>query len=278
MQRPPTAPRPPEALPAPEPLPPAVDFYLMVPLYEFHKISTGNVADIQQLQYFSGTLDAYCLGCGNISIFQRDASYTHHLTPQEAVESRQFSISFLCQRQRSHRLFFLFAVTNKQVGKIGQLPSLADLHSTGILQYRKLLGDERYRELSRAIGLAAHGIGIGSYVYLRRVFESLILEARDLAAQAPDFDEAAFQQGRMDDRILVLKDFLPSFLVENRALYGILSQGLHSLTEDECLRHFATVRAGIELILDEHIAKAARDAKLTAATREIGRLKGKLSS
>lgn len=58
--------------PPPERIPSAEDFYLRTPLYEFYKINAGNRDEIQQIQYYEGTLDAYCVGCGQVSIFQRE--------------------------------------------------------------------------------------------------------------------------------------------------------------------------------------------------------------
>ena len=51
------------------------------------------------------------------------------------------------------------------------------IEENDIKKYRKILGKEKYGEFGRAVGLYTHGIGIGSYVYLRRIFENLIEEA-----------------------------------------------------------------------------------------------------
>jgi hypothetical protein len=57
-------------------------------------------------------------------------------------------------------------------------------------------------------------------------------------------------------------------------LYGILSKGIHALSEEECRRHFNTVRAGIELILDEKIERIQRQKKLAQAKAAIADLGG----
>jgi hypothetical protein len=260
----------------PEHLPSAEDFYLHTPLYEFYKLNVANRDQIQQLQYYKGTFDAYCVECGQVSIFERVGS-SEFLTPVRAMEDRAFGLHFKCRRDPNHLpLYFLFRVASRQIGKIGQYPSLADLHTTRVAKYRKLLGDQRYRELVRGIGLAAHGIGIGSFAYIRRVFESLVEEAHQQVAAAGGLDEGGYQRSRMDERILLLRASLPPFLVENRSLYGILSKGLHELTEEECLRYFATVEMGIELILDEKLETRKRDEKLKEAAKAIGELRGKL--
>jgi hypothetical protein len=162
------------------------------------------------------------------------------------------------------------------IQKIGQLPSLADLGSGSLDKYRKALGQDLYAELHRAVGLCAHGVGVGSFVYLRRVFESLLEGAHRIAQQDPGWDEGAYQRQRVEERILALQHHLPLFLVENRGLYRILSKGIHELAEEECLAHFPVVRSGIELILDDVLARQQREEKLRGAREAIARLNGEL--
>ena len=50
-----------------------------------------------------------------------------------------------------------------------------DLIIPEIAKYKAVLGTQ-YREFSKAIGLFAHGIGIGSFVYLRRIIENLVFD------------------------------------------------------------------------------------------------------
>jgi hypothetical protein len=104
-------------------------------------------------------------------------------------------------------------------------------------------------------------------VYLRRIFESLIEEARNEGAKDSSWDDEEFTKSRMDEKILLLQDKLPSFLVENRGLYSILSKGIHSLTEEECLEYFNPVKVAIELILDEKIEQEQKRSKIEAAKK-----------
>ncbi len=134
-----------------------------------------------------------------------------------------------------------------------------------------------YRELTRAVGLASHGVGIGSFVYLRRIFERLIDEASKTAAKVKGWDPVLFQQSRMEEKIRLLKDFLPAFLVEQRQLYSILSKGIHALTETECLESFPIVRAGIELILDQKVAAKQQHDKMEEAKKHLTALQKKIT-
>jgi hypothetical protein len=82
--------------------------------------------------------------------------------------------SFMCW------VFIHFEANSIQ--KVGQRPSVADLYSGDLSKYRKILGN-KYVEFNRAVGLNAHGVGIGAFVYLRRIFEDLVTEAYAVASQ-----------------------------------------------------------------------------------------------
>jgi hypothetical protein len=160
--------------------------------------------------------------------------------------------------------------------KIGQFPTVADYHIGEIKQYSKLLSQEKLKEFTRAVGLAANGVGIGSFVYLRRIFEYLISQAYDKAAAEGAISIADFQKARMDEKIELLKLYLPSFLVENKSMYSILSLGVHELDENTCLAHFDTLRVGIEIILDEQLDELRKKEKIEAATKKLKEVKGQI--
>jgi hypothetical protein len=182
-----------------------------------------------------------------------------------------------CKRSDDTFMFYLhYNPQSKILLKVGQHPTVADFHISEIKKYGKLLSKEKLNEFTRAIGLAANGVGIGSFVYLRRIFENLIFEAFEKAKADEKINNADFQKGRMDDRIALLAEYLPSFLVENRSIYSVLSLGIHSLDEQTCLEHFDTLRVGIELILDEKLEELKKMEKMEIAKKKITDLKGKL--
>jgi hypothetical protein len=287
-------------------LPAAEAFCLEKPLYLTFPYS--NPTDTLYLQFFQGTLDTFCIECQRESVFASLAElpwWSPHSGPPihrfpnlekfvgsgEAVfpyedgtkqlrrlsdysdTPRNFTLTFGCTRVASHRLAFVFRVANKSVSKIGQYPSLKDLQEHRLAKYRGLLPHEDYRELSTALGLESHGVGIGSFVYLRRIFERLLERAHQDALKAPGWDEAAYA-GRMEDKILALKTFLPPFLVTKRKVYAILSKGLHELTEDECKEYFLAIFGAITLMLDQWLEQKLRG----QIERELGAAIDKIHS
>lgn len=251
-------------------LPSAKDFCLTVPLYEQFSYDNAEQNPFFALEQFKETLDFHCPECGQHSVFTaRENNYSTNSHYTNYV----FSLLFRCSRNNSHQALFIFRAHRGILQKIGQTPSLADLALPDLRKYRSVLGDERHRELTRAIGLTTHGVGVGAFVYLRRIFESLIEQAHEAARSDSGWDEDTFSRSRMDEKIGILKEHLPAFLVQNRGLYGILSVGVHTLSEEDCLAAFPAVRLAIELILDDLLEEHERQVKLKTAAQSLAALK-----
>ena len=225
---------------------------------------------------FTDVFDGPCPICEKETTYRRIPVNGHIIKSHDAENiltlpyNLTVTLKFCCSREQKHEIAIVLTSipAERKLIKIGQYPTLSNLTDYENLKYRKILG-EKYMEYTRAIGLASHGVGIGSIVYLRRIFETLIEEAHKEAQKDAAWDEKEYVKGRMDERIGLLNHFLPDFLVKNKVMYGILSKGVHELSENECLEIFPVVRFGIEIILDEKIAILEKSNKLKAATAAI---------
>ena len=254
---------------AQKPPPTKKEFCIDYPLYEQFTFGKDHSQEGWNIFFARDPIDTYCPECNSHSIFHPDISGSVSSLLDAWVGSKRLSVWLKCSRNLSHTLFFLFDVQGRTVQKIGQYPSLADLNTYDVRQYSAVLSREDFKEFTKAIGLAAHGVGVGSFVYLRRIFENLVDAAYQVAKTDDGWDDEAYRNGRMAERIQLLAGHLPEFLVENRSLYKILSQGVHELTESECLAAFPVVKMGIELVLDEKLAAAAKQKKLQQARSAI---------
>src|ERR1035437_233625 len=260
-------------------------FYSKDSLYNTTEITEDDFQELFNLIYFSGKIDSYCPFCQKETVFEgvpirekrvnaeylsthndiysfddnkNDYNYAH-------LASREYRIQFKCLREDYlHFIQFYVKVEKDKIFKIGQNPSVADLTENFLSKkYRGVLSNDSLQEFNKAIGLYAHSVGIGSFVYLRRIFETLILEAHDKAMTEIDkWDDESYNTKRMDEKIQVLKKYLPEFLVRNKSIYGILSRGIHELKEKDCLDIFPIVQAGIELILDEKVKVLDQERKI----------------
>ena len=252
-------------------------FFFELPLYTSIKIGETNRNDFALLIQGSDTVDYYNPYIGENSTFQRKNINSGNVAEYYRSVGGIIAFIWFCKRTSIEFYFYAYYnISNNTFMKVGQYPSVADFHISQIKQYNKVLSKEKLKEFTRAIGLAANGVGIGSFVYLRRIFEGLIEEAHSKALKEQDWDNTPYHKARMADKIDLLSDYLPSFLVENKELYGILSVGVHGLTEEDCLAYFETVKVGIELILDEKLEAFDKNKKLEDAKAKLGALNNKL--
>lgn len=198
--------------------------------------------------------------------------------PQLMNEIGVKSIILKCRRYGDTITIDLYYNYEKKLlMKVGQYPSVADIHIGQVKQYDKVLEKPILKEFTKAIGLAANGVGIGSFVYLRRIFENLVFQAFD-EAKKDGVTIGQFENQRMDERIKLLKDYLPPFIVENNGIYGILSKGIHELTEEECLAYFDCMRQSIELILDERLVQLEKKKKEAEVKKALSSIASKIKN
>jgi len=160
--------------------------------------------------------------------------------------------------------------------KIGQYPTIADLEIGKYKKYSKILSKEYLRELNKAIGLSANGVGIGSFVYLRRIFENLLESYHQKAKINENWNEGEYSKARVAEKIDLLKRYLPEAIVKYKNVYSIISKGIHELEEQECLNYFPIVKDAIIAILEQDYLKRENENKQLELENNIKDLVGKL--
>lgn len=153
------------------------------------------------------------------------------------------------------------------IEKVGQEPSMADLQMFDIEKYKSILTKERFRDFSMAIGLYASGVGCGSLLYLRRIFESIVITAQLECEKHSEWDKDLYESKRFNEKIDYLESLgnkiIPDELSDVKTkIYGFLSKGVHELSEQEAKELFPHLKLAIELILDEQIAQKERIEKI----------------
>lgn len=228
------------------------------PLYEAY--ANPDEKFLKKLRSGNFSFDMHCVGCGADSHFkvirpnepEKPVSLgvgrfvspaAMHLAPGI------FSVLATCTRLSSHVYLAQFIYSPGKLVKYGQTPAIAEIQGAEIRKYRKQLTGGYFEELNRAVGLISHGIGIGAFVYLRRIFERLIADQHERHCKASGPIEG-FATMRMDEKVEALSDVLPSVIVRSKVAYKILSKGIHELSEDECKLYFPVVKSAIINMLE----------------------------
>ncbi|MEK1853941.1 MAG: hypothetical protein AAAC48_19255 [Phyllobacterium sp.] len=237
---------------------------------------------LDRMLYKNVQFDCYCLQCKKTTPFKTERRADHYegwkrASNNDVLEDDIFTLHMHCQRDAAHVYSYVFISTEDVVVKIGQFPSLEDIAASDLQRFRPVLEKEYFSELHRAGGLASHGIGIGSFVYLRRIFERLIVTHRDKLAEVTGKPIDGFDGLRMDEKIDALKSVLPATLVKNKSVYGILSKGIHELDEETCKKYFPIVRAAIIAMLEEDLQALEKKRAADELTKALGAISGELS-
>ena len=270
-------------------------------LYDIVDITVDDLDEIEKCltkdEYAGNTIDCFCVHCATNRVFEYTNSEVHEDTgimrisvfddgnqkvrrPKREEQFRRYltkryALTYRCTRDRQHFIIFDLITTDDKIIKIGQYPSVADLVIPEIAKYKPVLGTQ-YREFSKAIGLFAHGIGIGSFVYLRRIIENLVFDKYNEVSENLEISNTEFMHLKFDEKIEVLKPYLPEVLVANKNIYGIVSKGIHELSEEECREMFPYIKAGIELILDSLLAEKERKSKEKIFEKFVAKKTGEL--
>jgi len=154
----------------------AGDFLFNAPLYTAYTVTPADLTQLLELP-----VDGYCPYCHKLYTFTSpatDAAARARLANAlrgavvgngnffrvPDILCRQDKLTITCARTESHSVQFVFRLENMELQKIGQFPSLADIAIDESKTYRTVLTPEDSSEFHKAIGLAAHGVGIGSFV------------------------------------------------------------------------------------------------------------------
>lgn len=198
-------------------------------------------------------------------------------------EYSYFNKKVVCSYNNEHKFRFIYNLRfNKEknkfiISKVGQNPSRVELNKYTFKKYRKSLGEIYYSELIKAEKLYLEKQSIGAFIYLRRIFEKLVKDAKDLHENNHDklwHSDKEFYKEKMEVRIKKLKDYLPKLLVEQNQMFSVLSAGIHSLEEQQCEKYYPTVKEGIILMLDEAIEKKEilkREKNFVASINKVNR-------
>ena len=266
-----------------------------MPLYDkIELVGERSSKQIKDLRLHRGKFDAYCPSCGKHTTWttavapelEQRAKLENAASPLSSGGrfsgptvrnwEGEFKLRIFCARDVRHGGDFYLdtldpsafdyvqfkAGKEKELGptllvKVGQYPSLTDFQLGDLTEFEDGMSKQQRREFVRATNSAAHGFNVAACVYFRRAFESVLVEACDeYMAQHGLIEWKEFNGARTDARIELLRDHLPKFMSEHPQLYGVLSIGIHELTEEQCAAELPMLRKAIELIMRERVTAA----------------------
>lgn len=235
------------------------------PLYRKMKIDLPmHVKDIPR-----PAINRYCESCKSIQTFSMGNLWPEAgfmgtgADDDKSPRGRIKRAVYACAACRLGRVeFWVRFGETRYIQKIGQWPPWSISADKELSQ---MLDAQLNDVFSKGLICESQGFGIGAYSYYRRVLEqsindlldqiSELLEGEELSKYAVALNETK-QETIAENKIRLVKDLLPTSLKANGVnpldvLYEIASEGIHELTDDECLEHAETLRSTLVYLVNQ---------------------------
>ncbi len=254
------------------------DLFLKVPLFEKIEINEENMNLICSLQSTrTKVINIPCNKCNrkttfNVEVAHVDGIQFSYSGPVLNYPPAVKSYTMKCLVDNTTYLA-LFKFNGNKVVKIAEYPESIKINNYKSNRYLKLLGEEKEIELKLSKILHSKCLGIGAMTYLRRIYEHIISEAHNKAKLKNNNKELYEERTKMSEKIDLLgTDYLPEIMVNNKEIYGILSKGIHELSEKECIENFPILFNSIEVILETKLMKDLEEKRKIDNTKNLNRI------
>lgn len=240
------------------------NFLETAPLYAWREFKKPRV---NRSSLWINEIDAFCERCEQ----NRPFHYPHSRgggagMPIPVLESGTSYFEFSCVScRKSHREYLVEQILGDEtirIQKYGELPR-GKLPRDHVLQ--KFLKDD-LDNYEKAVVCLSHEYGIAAFAYFRRIVENNINRLLDLVqedAQSSGSDSSILdaisdlrRDAPMSEKIKVANVALPSHLKPDGLnplgrLYQVLSEGVHSMSETECLQKAKSTSECLAFLISE---------------------------
>ena len=155
--------------------------------------------------------------------------------------------------------------------KIGQYPSMIDIHGFDFSKYEKQLERiKAYDDYRKADLSYTEGFYVGSFAYLRRIFEKLVNQYLTETKEKPS-------DNRMDSKIKVIKNrFDPLIQNSLKNVYGVLSVSIHELDEEQSKEYYDILKAIIDIQLEYELTEEDKRKNANKYSSELAKISSKI--
>lgn len=235
------------------------------------------------------SIDMKCPKCGSVRTFTHNNSGQANLPSINnknqgtgfTFTGKTILFQYLCHGCNIFRRQFnvFFSEGGDYLYKFGQYPAYEIKIDKGL---EKILG-ERSGLYKKGLVCESQGYGIGAFGYYRRIVEEIIDELLDsiedlVPPQEIEKYQFALQESKKthvaSEKIDLVKDLLPQTLRPNNmnplaVLHSNLSEGLHSLPEDECLDIAEEIRTVLIFLIEQILKNKEAKKQFTGSMQSI---------
>lgn len=255
--------------------------YPLYKRYNFEPRESWNKFNIEELP--RPAINMYCKGCESIQTYNA-TDESKYEQPYKFINDNIFRLQYICtgcykdvrefmlqfkewsvwDEKKKEHIYYL------QVQKVGQYPAWSIEMDK---ELENMIGDhaEYYK---RGLICESQSYGIGAYAYFRRVTEDVIDDLLESILDLVEEEEKKEYKEKLEEvrkekiaekKINLVKDLLPKSLQVDgmnplKELYGVLSEGIHDKTDEECMEKAEAIR-GILVFLVNQVVRTKRDKK-----------------
>ena len=232
------------------------------------------------------SLDLFCPDCKADKTFIRKnqssiswlGSFQMH-TPFNGIRTNNNLVNLLYECPTcKKRLLYTVLLQNESVIKLAQYPSLYDVSRDELKKYQKnkLIDKDSFREIYKAETCASSGYYVAAYTYMRRVYETMLMSVFTDNQEAIGLSDDEFRKLYSDKKLEAIKDYLAIDDEIYLPLYGLLSAGIHAMTEEQCCEDYVVLKPILLEILAEQKAKQEKADKRKELKELFAKRKGEM--
>ena len=262
----------------------AIKLYdLLINKGTYEKVSDVDATVFEQFVSRSGfsTLDLHCPNCKeNKTFVYIDWDYDKGLGQNQKGNEHNINMRSLYYKCPTcgQSVFFLFYFDGTSIIKLAQYPSLYDVSRDELKKYQKnqLIDKDSFKEIYKAETCASSGYYVAAYTYMRRVYETMLLSVFDQNKEEIGLTEDDFRKLHSDKKLEAIKDYLAIDDEIYLPLYGLLSAGIHAMTEEQCCEDYNVLKPILLDILAEQKAKKEKESKRKELKELFAKRKGEM--
>lgn len=172
-------------------------------------------------------------------------------------------VNFKCVSCANTKEYWLFNERTEEDDQILRLTKIGE-YPQNKLKFNKDLSkffkDDK-KEYDKAVVCIHHGFGVAAFTYMRRIVEKNIDKLLDLISSDDMADPTIItaiselkKESPMSSKIAIANTALPPYLIISGhnplgGMYKVLSEGVHTFTDEECLIRAKTVQKCMEFII-----------------------------
>lgn len=244
------------------------DFKAFLETEPLYKTVTFEKSFLTQEDFMINEIDSYCDQCEVSRPFQDmrrrggGAGNNFVQEPKEKLIYHEFKCVSCKSAKRGYFVNQIVTDTIVTFEKVGEMPRQKLERDK---QLEKFFADDS-DNYHKAVVCIANGYGVAAFAYMRRIIENNIEKLLELISEeiaSNDSDQGLIKslselrnESPMSDKIKIANKALPSYLKPDGLnplgrLYQQLSEGVHSLPDDECLKKASSLKACIKFLISE---------------------------